>query len=261
MELYGKLLRASVRSQMEYKFSFLTEMLMFMVLQALDFLLVAAILLRFDKVGGWNLYEIGYLFALSSMVRSIYRIFGNEIHQFDRYVLEGEFDQLLTRPVSPLLLLAVRNIHWNQIGGFVQGVLMLAFCFAGMAGQGVQVWPAVAYLPVALLSGAAIAFALGIVTATAAFWIGKTQELQALTHYGPFNASGYPMHIYPGWLKMILFTLLPVAFFTYVPALYLFGKGGSGWMLVWPPLVAMAALGVALWFWSFGIKRYQSTGS
>jgi ABC-2 type transport system permease protein len=261
MRMYWKLLSASVRSQMEYKVSFWMEMLIFMILQGIDFLLVAAILLKFDHVGGWNLYEVGYLFAVASMVRSLYRVFGNELHNFDKYTRNGEFDQLLTRPLSPLFILFSRNIHLNQLGGFLQGGLMLVICLWGLHAQGTAIWPALLYLPVSLVFGTLIVFALGLMTSTLAFWMTTIQELLAFTHYGPLTAAGYPASIYPGWLKGVLFTLIPVAFISYVPSLYLFDKGGSAWYLLLTPLVAVAAFYAGLRFWRFGIKHYQSTGS
>jgi ABC-2 type transport system permease protein len=261
MSLYWKLFKASIKSEMEYKIAFTMELLIFMLLQAIDFLLVAAILLKFDTIGGWNLYEIGYLYAISSMVRSLYRVFANEIHAFDKYTVNGEFDQLLTRPVSPLMLLFSQKIYWNQIGGFLQGLFLLALSLWGLGEQGIPLLPILLYLPITLIAGSLIAFSLGLATATIGFWTVRIQEFLAFTHYGPLNASSYPMHIYPGWLKGILFTLIPVAFITYVPALYLFEKGGHPWYLLATPLVALLATFIALRFWNFGIKHYHSTGS
>jgi ABC-2 type transport system permease protein len=261
MALYWKLFKASIKSQMEYKIAFVAELFVFMLLQALDYVLVAAILMKFDTVGGWNLYEVGYLYSISAMVRSLYRVFCNDIHNFEKYTVQGEFDQLLTRPVSPLLLLFSRGIYWNQIGGFLQGVLILIFCSWGLHARGVDIVPALLYLPVSLVSGALIVFSLGLATATIGFWTVRINEFLAFTHYGPLNAASYPMNIYPGWLRGILFTVIPVAFITYVPALSLFDKGGSGWLLLISPLVALAITLVTLRFWQFGIRHYHSTGS
>lgn len=261
MALYWKLFKASIKSQLEYKLAFLMELVVYMILQALDFLLVAAILLKFDTVGGWNLYEVGYLFATSSMVRSLYRVFANDIHSFEKYTVNGEFDQLLTRPVSPLVLLFSRGIYWNQIGGFVQGVLMLAYSLWGMHTHGVSIGPALLYLPISLVTGSLIVFSLGLATATIGFWTVRINEFLAFTHYGPLNAASYPMHIYPGWLRGVLFTLIPVAFITYVPALYLFDKGGAFWYLLVSPVIALVFVGATLRFWHYGIKHYHSTGS
>ncbi|HEU4962946.1 MAG TPA: ABC-2 family transporter protein [Bacilli bacterium] len=261
MALYWKLIRASVAAQMEYKFSFLFSTLLMMVLQALDFLLIAAILLKFDTIKGWNLYEVGYLYAISMMVLSLYRTLCNEIHAFEKYTVQGEFDQLLTRPVSPLLNLFSRSLYLHQIGGFLQGIVVLAVSLWGLYGQGVSVAKALWFLPVSIVSGSLIVLALGLATATIAFWTVRIADFLPFTVYAPINASSYPMHIYPGWLKGLLFSVLPVAFIAYVPSLYLFDKGGAWWYLLLTPLVAAVALGLALAFWRFGIKRYHSTGN
>jgi ABC-2 type transport system permease protein len=261
MSLYFKLVSASIRSQMEYKFSFITSVLIFAVLSAMDFILVAAILLKFDHIQGWTLYEVGYLYAVSSMVSSIYRIFANEVHNFEKYTLHGEFDQLLTRPVSPLLILFTRNLHLTQLGGFLQGSVILFLSLGAMWKNGNDILPAVLYLPVALFFGTVILFSIGLVTATMAFWITRISELQVFTMYAPLTASSFPIQIYPGWLKGLLLTLLPVAFMAYVPSLYLFNKGGSGFYLFVSPIIALVSITLALRFWKWGIKHYHSTGS
>jgi ABC-2 type transport system permease protein len=261
MSLYWKLISASVRSQMEYKFSFISTALIYSLLSAMDFLLVAAILLKFDDIGGWSLYEVGYLYALASIVSAIYRIFANEIHGFEKYTIYGEFDQLLIRPVSPLFILLTKNIHLTQIGGVLQGTIILILSLWGFWTTGGPFLPALLYIPFAFLFGTILIFSIGLTTATIAFWTTRITELQAFTMYAPLTAASFPIHIYPGWLKSLLYSILPVAFIAYVPALYLFDKGGTVWSLLLSPTVTVIALIVSLKFWSFGIRNYHSTGS
>jgi ABC-2 type transport system permease protein len=246
---------------MEYKFSFITTMLIYAVLSAMDFILVAAILLRFDSIQGWTLYEVGYLYAIATMASSIYRIFANEIHTFEKYTVQGEFDQLLTRPVSPLLILFTRNLHLTQIGALLQGGIIMLLSLGGLWKNGVDIIPALIYLPIALFFGSIILFSIGLATATIAFWTTRNSELQVFAMYAPITASSFPIQIYPTWLKVLLFTILPVAFMAYVPSLYLFDKGGHLTYLLAGPMVALISLALSLCFWNWGIKHYHSTGT
>ncbi|MDR7071867.1 ABC transporter permease [Fictibacillus barbaricus] len=261
MNLFIKLVSGSIRSQMQYKINFLVSSLSYALIMAVDFILLAAILHRFDNVKGWNLYEVGLLYGISSVAITLYRVFGVEIHNFEKYMIEGEFDSLLIRPVSPLSLLLTKNLDLSRIGGTVQGVLILAISIIGLSLKDFDMFLLLVYLPISIFSGLIICFSLGLLTATIAFWTQRIKDFQVFTLYAPFNAANYPMNIYPGWLKLIFFTVIPVGFMNYTPILFLLNKGGTVWNLALPPAVALVFLFLTLRFWQFGIRHYHSTGS
>jgi ABC-2 type transport system permease protein len=241
--------------------NFLVSTISYGLIMAVDFVLLAAILQRFDDVKGWNLYEVGLLYGISSIAITLYRVFGVEIHNFERYMVEGEFDSLLIRPVSPLSLLLTKNLDLSRIGGTIQGVLILIISFIGLNIDKLDLFFLLLYLPISIGSGVVICFSLGLFTATLAFWTQRIKDFQTFTLYAPFNAANYPMNIYPGWLKIIFFTVIPVGFMNYTPVLFLLSKGGDLWNLALPPAVALVFLFLSLRFWKFGIRHYHSTGS
>ncbi|MCK6256608.1 ABC-2 family transporter protein [Fictibacillus sp. KIGAM418] len=260
MKLYIKLISASIRSRMQYKMNFIFSMVSYGVIMMIDFVLLAAILNRFDQIKGWNIYEVGVLYAISSISLSLYRTMAPEIHEFEKYMIEGEFDSLLIRPVSPLVLLLSKNLDLSRIGGVLQGLLILCLSLYGLSKEQQLVF-LIAYLPVILVCGWLISFSLALFTATIAFWTQRIKDFQTFTLYAPFNAANYPMNIYPGWLKIIFFTVIPVAFMNYVPMLYLLHKGGSLYFLLLPAAVAGLFFCASLKFWNYGIKFYHSTGT
>ncbi|MCS1352091.1 ABC transporter permease [Mechercharimyces sp. CAU 1602] len=260
MRLFLTLWGASLRSRMQYKGNFLFSSFSYGMIMLLDFLLLAAILYRFDHILGWTIAEVGLLYSISTISMSLYRLLAPEIHNFDTYLIQGDFDTLLIRPVSPLTLLLTRNLDLSRLGGIVQGIGVLCLSLALMWGvrdlQGLLL-----YLPITLLSGTAILFSLGLITATLAFWSERTRDFQSFTLYAPSNAASYPMSVYTGWIKWLFFTILPVAYMGYVPVAYLLHKGGS-WHGLWlSPLIALLSILIALHIWHIGIRHYRSTGS
>lgn len=259
--MYWMLLTASIRARMQYKLNFLLSAAANACILTVDYLMLAAVLLRFDDVLGWSIYEVGVLYGITSMSVSIYRLFAPEVHEFERYIIQGEFDSLLIRPVSPLTLLITRNIDFSRLGGICQGLLILIISCINLSLPPSSVALLLFYLPVALASGFLIIFSLGLMTATIAFWTQRVRDFQVFTLYAPFNAANYPLSIYPGWLKWIFFTVLPVGFMNYIPTLYLLHKGGEIFYLLITPVFACFFLFGALKFWGFGIRFYHSTGS
>ena len=261
VSLYLKLIGASLRSRMQYKVNFLFSAVAYAMISIVDFLLLAAILYRFDDIKGWSLYEVGVLYGIASAGIALYRFLAPEIHNFERYMIQGEFDSLLIRPVSPLLLLLSKNIDLGKIGGVAQGLLVIGISLVGLGYEGRVSASLLLYIPIAIVAGFVISFSMGLITATIAFWTQRIKDFQTFTLYAPFNAANYPMSIYPGWLKFIFFTVVPVAFVNYVPVIYLLDKGGSLVNLFITPIVAAIALILSYMFWRFGIRNYHSTGS
>lgn len=259
--LYWKLISASIRAQMQYKLNFITSVTTTALLLVLDFLVLAAILYRFDDVQGWDIYEVGLLYGISSTAFSLYRLFAPEIHDFERYVLQGEFDSLLLRPVSPLLLLLTRQLDLSRLGGVVQGIAVLLISLIGIHSEGRSILSLVLFAPVGIVAGTMIYFSISLGTATLSFWTHQIKDLQTFTLYAPSNAANYPISLYPGWLKWLFFSLIPVAFMHYFPMLTLLDKGGSWYYPLLTPVVSALALGLSLSFWRFGIRHYHSTGS
>ncbi|SEN47302.1 ABC transporter permease [Lihuaxuella thermophila] len=261
MKMYWILLSASIRARMQYKINFLLSAVANALIMVTEYILLAAILLRFDDIMGWRIHEIGVLYGISSASVSIYRLLAPEIHNFEKYMIDGEFDSLLIRPVSPLTLLITRNVDFSRLGGLTQGLLILLISCRGLSLDFSSLMLLAFYIPIAILSGCLISFALGLMTATLAFWTQRIKDFQAFTLYAPFNAANYPISIYPGWLKAVFFTVLPVGFMNYLPATYLLGKGGEHIYLWISPVFAVIFFLVSLKFWQFGIRFYHSTGS
>ena len=83
--------------------------------------------------------------------------------------------------------------------------------------------------------------------------------------YGGSEMMSYPMSIYPDWMRRFFTYIIPAIFLNYYPALYLLDKPDP---LGLPPIAHFLApvagfgiLAIALRFWSFGIRHYQSTGT
>lgn len=259
--LYRLLIAASIRSKMQYKLNFITSAVTTGMIMVLDFVILSAILYRFHDVVGWNIYEVGILYGISSASISLYRLFAPEINDFEKYIVQGEFDQLLIRPVSPLLLLLTRNLDLSRIGGLVQGLSVLGISLAGLAVEGKELIWLLLFSPVAILSGGVIYFSIGLATAALTFWTHQMRDLLAFTIYAPANAANYPIGLYPNWLKWLFFSALPIAYMNYLPMLTLLGKGGSWHYPLVTPLAAAGALYVSRQLWHFGIRHYHSTGS
>lgn len=260
MALYFRLLRASVRSKMQYKWDFLLTSVLYAAITAGEFLTLAAILYRYRSVAGWTMYEVALLAGLASASHGIYRVFAAELDTFEKYLVNGEYDGLLIRPWPALLTLLARNFDIGRIGAPIQGYLVIGIGLSGLLAQGAPPW-LVVYACLVPPAGAVIITAISIAVAGIGFFITRIGDLQTFALNAPVTAAAYPADIFPRWLRGLLTALLPVTAIGYIPARYALGKGGSPLNLAAPFLVAILAISVALQIYQWGERHYQSTGS
>lgn len=259
-QLYKILIRTSIRSRMQYKFNFILASVLAALIQISEFLMVALVLHQFGAIKGWSLHEIGYLFAIMTLSKTLYRTFGNEVHHLEKYLVGGELDQLLTRPMPVLLALLPQNFR-IMVGEVLQGGFILCWSLAGMMHSGQIGWTVIPLSLLIILTGAIILFSIGLATATLGFWTTRIEELQTITEDAARTAAQYPLTLYPKWMSGILLTVIPVGFVNYIPSLYLLRGQGGAWVLAVIATVAALCLAASLRFWKYGITKYQSTGS
>lgn len=225
-----------------------------------DFLVVLTILFRFRVIGGWETAEIGVLYGVATAAVGIYRTFGCELHKFQSYIVNGEYDGILLRPWPTILGLLSRQVELFRLGTVIQGYTALSISLVYLSEANKLGWFAYIYLLLLPLASSTIYFAIGLGISAVAFWTGRTRELQTVAIYAPSYAASYPISIYPKWLQLFL-TVLPVSFVSFVPIRYVLGLGGAAWHLLSPHLVGALSLYIAFTLWRAGERAYQSTGS
>lgn len=126
-------------------------------------------------------------------------------------------------------------------------------------------WDRVVLLPVTVLCGTLIFVAVWVAGAALSFaTVDGREVVNAFTYGGGFLAQ-YPLSIYAEWFRHFFTYLLPIAFVSWFPALYLLDVrdplGLPSWFRFASPVAAAASLAVAAVAWRAAIRHYRSTGS
>ena len=67
LNIYRRLLGAQIRSQMQYRASFLLEFIGAILITVLEFASLALVFDRFGSLKGWSLGEVAFLYGLSEI--------------------------------------------------------------------------------------------------------------------------------------------------------------------------------------------------
>lgn len=265
LDIYRRLLGVELRSQLQYRLSFLMDLAATVLIVAAEFASIALAFERFGDIRGWTLGEVAFLygqvefsFGLMDMVFS-----GFDPPTFGRSVRRGTFDQLLLRPVSVTVQVLGSDFALRRLGRMAGGATIFAFALANLDVQ----WTAVrvAFLPLVAAGMVCFFGGLFIAGATITFWTIESIEIVNVLTYGGSYAISFPMHIYQNWLRRFFTYVVPAIFLNYYPTLFFLDKPDPfnfpPFTPFLAPLVGIAVLLLSLAFWRYGITQYQSTGT
>lgn len=263
--VYLRLIHALVRSQMQYRVSFVMDLIATTFYTVVEFASLVLILTRIRTLGSWTIPEITLLYGLAELSFALMDLVfaGFDPAIFGAFIRQGSLDQLMLRPVS---LTA-------QVMGSDFGLRRLGKCFLGLAILLYGVWaseidwtPEKALFLGMVLIGMVLFFAgLFMIGSTITFWTVDSVEAMNLLTYGGRAMIQYPMSIYQDWLRKVFTFVVPAIFLNYYPVLYLLDKPDPFGMPTWihwlSPVVGFGVFLLAVLFWRYGIRHYQSTGT
>jgi len=263
LHLYLVLAGARVRADWQYRTSFVLFTITQFAITFLDFLLIVVLFNRVSRLAGWSLAEVAFLYGLSGVAFFVADVFVSQVERVSVYVRSGRFDSLLVRPLGPLFQLATDDFALRRAGKLVQACLVLGVAIAALDIE----WTLlrVAVVAMAIVAGTVIFSAVWIGGVALTFWAVEAQEVVNSFTYGGNYATQYPLGVFAAWVRHMLTFVVPAAFVSYYPALYVLGRddtlGLPQSVRFLSPVAALASAMVARWLWSAGIRHYRSTGS
>ena len=127
IRLYWKLVGVCIRSQMQYRSSFLMLASAHFVATFVDIFGIWVLFDRFKMVKGWTLPEVAIIYGIMHMGFAAAEAFARGFDTFSQIIRTGEFDRYLLRPMGTLLQVAVRDVQILRLGRFLQGFIVLAW--------------------------------------------------------------------------------------------------------------------------------------
>jgi len=264
MRLYFRYIGISLRSQMQYRASFVMLSIGAFLACAIEILVIWALFARFDSLRGWTLAEVALFFGLINVAMAVGDAFARGFDVFARMIRGGEFDQLLLRPRSTVLQVAGQELTLFRVGKLIQALIVLIW--AGTALKVVWTARRVLLAIFAILGGASMFYGLWVLQATLTFWTTESLEIMNALTYGGAETGQYPLAIYRPWFRKFFTFVVPLACVSYFPALAILGRhdravGSPVWFQHLAPLTGVLFLLVALQVWRVGVRHYRSTGS
>jgi ABC-2 type transport system permease protein len=208
--------------------------------------------LFFDRVGhirGWAVQDVIVLFSiLLTTAGVVLGVFANS-RRIGMLAADGSLDETLVLPVAPLSHILTSRVDAANVGDLLFGPVLFA-----VAGHPTP-QRTVMYL---LGSAAGSVVLIGFLVACGALtlFVGGRGEQADLGFNAILIFASYPLDLFGGATKVLLFTAVPAAFVTGLPA-RLVRSFDLGEALLLPAVAALfALLGWSLF--QLGLRRYSS---
>lgn len=258
MHIYLSYFAMRLKSQMQYKGSFLLAAFGQFLTSFASFFSVMFVFDKINRVDDFSFEEVLLCFAVVMLAFSIGEMFGGGLAVFPGLLSNGSFDRIMVRPRSIILQVLAPNVDFTRLGLIIQALLVMIYAIEKSAihWTGIKIF----LLLMMILCGSIVFFAIFLMTASFSFFTIESMEFLTVFTYGARKFGKYPFSIYgKGILKFLTF-VIPLALFQYYPLLYLIDRANS-FVYVLCPIFSLLFLIPAYGLFRFGIHKFKSTGS
>ena len=200
------------------------------------------------EIRGWDTDQVLVLLAVLTTGSGISLGFLHNVRRLGTMIGNGELDSALALPVPTLAHLLVRKVDPIHLGDMAFGIVLF-FGFCNPTPQRVGVFLA------GTITAAAICTGFLILMGALSFYVGRS-EAGDLGFHALLLTSSYPVDIFAGATKVLLYTVVPAGFMTAAPSRLvddfdlLLAAGTVG--------VAVATVAVGTTVFNVGLRRYTS---
>lgn len=217
---------------------------------------------EFGTINGWGYEQLAFLYGIAVISHALSMIFFIQGWFMGYYVVEGDFDTYMLRPMSVLFQFFFTNINIVGITDLIPGICVFAY---GCIKVGFE-WNLLAVVELlSLIIGATlIRGGIYIAMGTLTFWTKSTNQFAMFTQEFFDKTTMYPITMYPKVLQFILTFIIPIGWVSFYPAGEMLNMKGMPLSFSGMPFVTLgvgiAVLLLASAFFKTGLKRYESAG-
>lgn len=253
------LLNYKFSRMMMYRADFFAAFINDGILFIVQLLAFETIYSQVDTIGGWNRGQMIIFVGTFSMINALNMLiyfFG--VVDIPEKIKRGDLDQYLTKPVNPLLRLTFEKINVGSVPLVVMSILIVCYGVS-VTGLKVSFTVGLGYAALVLLM-TLLWYDLELILRSVPFLVISAHGIMKMEGQLLELNFKVPGALYKGIFKILFYFLLPYGIMSTIPSQFLTQSITlPGVLLAILTVAAFTAL--ALWFWQFGLKHYQSASS
>ena len=229
----------------------------------MGFAIIKFVVQSFGEINGWNYGQLAFLYGISVISHALSMIFFVQGWFMGYYVIEGEFDRYLTRPLGVLYQFFFTNINIFGVTDLIPGILV--FVYGCVKCRIPVTWLFVVQVIVMLVGATLIRGGIYILLGSTSFYTRSAVDFGQYTQEIMDKTTMYPISMYPESMKFILTHLIPIGWVSFYPASGILGIGTGSANGMTLPFITLAVgilvmLAAGVWF-NAGLRKYESAGN
>lgn len=258
LKLYLHFLRFSFSKAMEFRVDFFFRVIMDIIFYGIQFLFFSIIYQHTNILAGWDFSQMkifiaGYIFidALNMTV------FANNCWWLPIYINRGDLDYYLTKPVSSLFFLSLREFAANSFLNLIIAIALLCWSLA--------TYPLdLSFLKIfgfiiLLINGTILYFLINLIFLLSVFWTQSPRGFGDV-FFAVSHTMERPDRIFKGFVRILFTYILPFSLMASYPARILF-EDFSFNLVFTISIVTVLIYLLVLFIWNRGLKNYSSASS
>jgi len=245
--------------RLAYKGDFFISVFTTLVATGFGLAVVLILFGRVPRLMDWSFYEILFLYGFGLIPMAMFSVVSINLYYFgDRYIVQGNFDRILLRPIHSLFQILFEQFRLESAADAAVGVFVVHYAARRLALDfGLLDWLTLAF---AALCGFVIYVSVFLMLTAVSFWMEDRVGVMPPV-YNMIAFGRYPLKIYNVFLQFFLSWIIPFGFATFYPSAHLLGR--TEYRLYFPllPVIAAAFAALAVALWNRGVCNYSSTGS
>lgn len=249
LRFLGAYMKANLAMALEYRVSLLSQILGMFINDLLWIAFWVLYFTKFPVLREWTLEDVMVLWAsVAFSAGLVFGLFANAL-RIPFLVVRGQLDFYLALPKNVLLHLLVSQIRPTNFGDLLFAPMVLIFMVE-------MTWTKAAIFVAASLLGSTVMLGFFVAVGSLVFYLGNAETISRQLLNTFMHFATYPTTIFDTGVKMILFTLVPAGFVSTLPVELVrqFSWSTFGQLLAG----AILFLGLAVWVFNRGLKRYES---
>ncbi len=208
-------------------------------------------------IAGYTKGEVLLFFATMNLIDVLVQLLWYRgLTILPNMVKRGDFDLILTKPVSPLFQVAFHIFDFFDLATVPVALGIIAYAFSFLPALTAIQWIAyVAFVFIGLL----LAFAVNLFLASLTFYAVESANLWWMYRDLVYVAR-FPPEVFPNGVRIVFTYIIPILVIVSFPTKAALGRLSPGAAL-YAIVLTFLALFAAWRFWKRGLRAYQSASS
>ncbi len=255
--------KMAILRMLEYPASIMGWLLANPIQFIVGFATIKFVVEEFGTIAGWDYGQLAVLYGVSVISHGLCVVFFIQSWYVGYYVIDGDFDRFLLRPMSVLYQFFFTEFNPIGLTDLIPGICV--FIYGCIKSDFVWSLGNVFNVILLLIGATFIRSAVYLIIGCSAFWTKSVNSYSGYVQELFSKTTSYPLTIFPESFQLVMTFLLPVGWVSFYPVAQMLGipNGrfmGNG-MVIATFMVGILSFVVAATIFRQGMKRYESAGN